>query len=174
MLPPVAPAEITAELRDERLLKLRELIERIPVAMISTAAADGSIHSRPMAYLHMEADGELVFFTRAASSKAVEVRRNRHVNLTFSDAGRNLYVSVSGRAFVLNDRAKIAALFTPILKQWFPAGADDPALRVFVVDPDFAEYWDGPSGLTLLLAMTKTLFTGSEAKELGEHDFFEF
>ena len=129
---------------------------------------------KPMAYVHMEADGELVFFTRAASSKAVEVRRNRQVNLSFCDANHNLFVSVSGRAFVLNDRARIAALYTPIMKQWLPAGAEDPMLRLFVIlNPDFAEYWDGPSGLKLLFAMTKSLLTGGTS-ELGEHDFFEF
>jgi len=163
----------TPEERSEHLYKLRDLIEKIPICMVTTTGADGSIHSRPMAYLHMEADGELVFFTRAASTKAIEIRRNRRVSLSFCDPAHNLYVSVSGRALILNDRERMAEHFTPIMKQWFPAGAADPSLRLFVVDPGAAEYWDGPSGLGLFLAVTRSWLTGEKA-DFGDHDFFEF
>lgn len=158
--------------RSEHVTKLRELIDKVPVCMVTTTGTDGSIHSRPMAYLDMEADGELVFFTRAASTKTLEVKRNRQVNLNFSDVSRNLYVSVSGRALIVNDRERMALLFTPIMKQWFAEGAADPTLRLFLVDPQAAEYWDGPSGLGLFLAMTRSFPTGDKA-ELGDHDYFE-
>lgn len=162
--------------RSERLEKLRQLINKIPVCMVATASmgneALSSIHSRPMAYLRMEASGELVFFTRAASTKTLEVRRNRQVNLNFADGAQNLYVSVSGRASIVNDREKIAQLFTPIMKQWFPEGADDQSLRLFVVDPQSAEYWDGPSGMSFVLAVTRSFITGEQA-DLGDHEFFE-
>lgn len=156
----------------ERLEKLRELIEKIPVCMVATTGADGSIHSRPMAYLHMEPDGELVFFTRAASTKTLEVRRNRQVNVSFGDPANNVYASVSGRALIVNDRDRIAELFTPIMKQWFADGASDPTLRLFLVEPNSAEYWNGPSGLSFFIAMTKSLLTGDQP-DLGEHEFFE-
>jgi general stress protein 26 len=168
VLPPATPEE-----RTERLEKLRDLIEKIPICMVTTTGADGSVHSRPMAYLRMEPDGELLFFTRAASTKAIEVRRNRQVNLSFCDPTHNLYVSISGRARITNDHEKSAELFTPIMKQWFPEGAGDPSLRLFSVDPHFAEYWDGPSGLGFLLAVARSMLTGNKA-DFGDHDFFEF
>jgi general stress protein 26 len=169
---PIALPSISPEERAEHLTKLRGLIDKIPVCMVTTTGADGSIHGRPMAYLQMEDSGELLFFTRAASTKAIEVRRNRQVNLNFSDPEHNLYVSVSGRARIDNDRDKMAELFSPILKQWFPDGVGDPSLRLFVVDPHAAEYWDGPSGIGFLLAITRSMLTGNKA-ELGDHDFFE-
>ena len=169
---PLSTLSASSEERAERLSKIRDLIEKIPVCMMTTTGADGSIHSRPMAYLRMEADGELIFFTRAASTKSIEVRRNRQVNLTFADPAHNLFISVSGRAHVVNDRDKVAELFTPIMKHWFPDGASDPTLRLFVVDPRAAEYWDGPSGLGLVFAVARSVLTGEKA-ELGEHDFFE-
>ena len=148
------------------------MIEEIAVCMAATTAVDGTIHSRPMAYLRMEPNGELLFFTRAVSTKVNEVRRNRHINLNFSDAGRNLYVSISGEARVVNDRNRIAELFTHIMKQWFPGGADDPTLRLLVVDPYAAEYWEGPAGLTLLFRTAKSMITGEPA-DLGEHELME-
>lgn len=166
------PPPVPAGERAERLQKLRELIESIAICMVATTGVDGSIHSRPMAYLHMEPGGELIFFTRAVSSKVDEVRRNRHVNVAFSDPSRNLFVSISGDARVANDRARMAALFTPIMKQWFPGGVDDPTLRLLIVDPLAAEYWDGPSGLTLFLRVAKSVITGAPA-DLGEHEFLE-
>jgi general stress protein 26 len=72
----------------------------------------------------------------------------------------------------VNDRERMAEYFTPIMKQWFPDGVADPTLRLFVVDPHSAEYWDGPSGLGFFLATARALLTGEKA-ELGEHEFFE-
>ena len=158
--------------RDERLAKLRELIESIAICMVTTTGADGSIHSRPMAYLEMEPSGRLLFLTRVGSAKVDEVRRNRHVNLNFSDPAKNLFVSVSGDARVVYDRDRIASLFTPIMKNWFPGGVDDPALRLLIVEPWSAEYWNGPSGLTFLFRVAKSFITGTPA-DLGEHELLE-
>ena len=169
---PATPPPIPLEDRHDRLQKLRELINEIPICMVTTTGTDGSIHSRPMAYLQMKTTGELLFFTRAMSTKVDEVRRNRHVNLSFADPARNLFVSISGDARVTNDRAHIVGLFTAIMKNWFPGGAEDPTLRLLVVDPLSAEYWDGPSGLSLLFGFAKSMITGSPA-DLGEHELLE-
>ena len=166
-LPVVAQQE-----RAERLEKIRGMIDSISICMVTTIGIDGSIHSRPMAYLTMEPSGELLFFTRVVSSKVDEVRRNRQVNLSFSDPSRNLFVSIGGDAHVANDRERIGRLFTPIMKTWFPGGVDDPTLRLFIVDPFSAEYWDGPSGLTFVFRVAKSMITGEPA-ELGDHELLE-
>ena len=163
----ITPAE-----RHDRLAKLGDLIETIPICMVTTTGPDGSIHSRPMAYLHMEPDGELVFFTRAASTKVNEIRRNNYVNVSFSDFGRNCYISVSGLARISNDRNKMVELFTAIMKTWFPGGVEDPTLRLFIVQPYAAEYWDGPSGLKFVYTLAKSLLTGAPL-DPGQHEFLE-
>lgn len=160
---------VIGQARQKRVERLRHLIEKIQICMVNTTAADGSIHSRPMAYLHMSAEGDLSFFTRADSVKVEEVRENSRVSVTFSDPSQNLYVTVSGDARVDKDPALVARLYTPGMKRWFPEGPEDRSLRVFTVEPDAAEYWDGPSGLTRLFEIAKASLIGAEP-ELGEHE----
>lgn len=152
------------------LAKLRQLIRRIPVCMVNTSAGDGSIHSRPMAYVPLPShpDGLLCFFTHADSAKVEEVARNRQVTVTFSDPGRHVQVIVRGRATVSNDRGEIIRRFTPGLERWFPNGVSDPALRLFNVEPEVAEYWEGLSGLNLILDIARTSITGT-SRDPGEH-----
>lgn len=154
--------------RQDRLDKVRQLIAQIPVCMVNTSGLNGSIHSRPMAYLELDLEGELHFFTRVDTAKVGEVERDEQVSVTFSDPSRNLYVAVTGRARIGNDRAIVTRYFAPDMKRWFPGGQDDPALRVFTVDPDGAEYWEGLSGLTLMLDIAKASLTGA-SRDVGEH-----
>lgn len=51
------------------LAKLAELIEPIPVAMLTTLDPDGALSARPMALLQMDADGVMWFFTDLHASK---------------------------------------------------------------------------------------------------------
>jgi len=55
----------TANHHEENIKKLAGLIEGIKVAMLTTAAEDGTLRSRPMVTQPAEFDGTLWFFTRA-------------------------------------------------------------------------------------------------------------
>ncbi len=57
------------------------------------------------------------------------------------------YVSVAGRARVVDDRAKARQLWSPAMQVFFPGGVDDPQLRLIHVRAESAEYWDSPAGL---------------------------
>jgi len=122
--------------------KLRKLVKGARVAMLTTVAPDGALRSRPMAALKGPLGEELWFFTRASAPKADEIRDNDHVNVTFADAESNRYLSVSGRASVVKDAARIAELWSGRLKAWFPEGKKDPDLALLRVRVDHAEYWD--------------------------------
>ena len=68
--------------------KLGELIKGIRVAMLTTVDSEGCLHSRPMATQDAEFDGTLWFFTEADSLKIHELERDRHVNLSYANPGR--------------------------------------------------------------------------------------
>ena len=122
--------------------KLRKLVKGARVAMLTTVAPDGALRSRPMAALKAPLGEELWFFTRASAPKAEEIRDNDHVNVTFTDAESDRYLSVSGRASVVKDPTRIAELWSGRLKAWFPDGKKDPDLALLRVHVDCAEYWD--------------------------------
>ena len=79
------------------------------------------------------------------------------------------YVSISGRAEVVRDPAKMEELWSPVLKAWFPDGLEDPHLCLLKVTAEQAEYWDSPSGkLVQLFGFVKAIATGEEA-DWGEN-----
>jgi general stress protein 26 len=154
--------------RDESIKKLKELIEGIDFAMLTTICGD-QLHSRPMSTQKFEFDGDLWFFTSDQTHKVDEIQKDNRVNAAYSKPDDNVYVSVSGTASLVKDQAKIEELWSPILKAWFPKGLDDPNLALLKVSVEQAEYWDSPnSTLVQLLGFIKALATGEQI-DGGDH-----
>jgi general stress protein 26 len=126
--------------------KLRKTIKGARVAMLTTVAPDGTLRSRPMEAVKAPFDGDLWFFTRASATKAGEVRDNDHVNVSFADRGDERYLSLSGRATIVRDDAKIQELWSGKMKAWFPGGRKDPDIALLRVHVERAEYWDAKAG----------------------------
>lgn len=144
--------------------KLRDLIKGIKFAMLTTVDAKGALRSRPMTTLEADEGGDLWFFTAADEPKVEDIRREEQVNVAYADPGDNRYVSVSGRARLVRDRAKIKELWRPIYKAFFKEGLEDPRLALLRVTAHEAEYWDSPSNfVTQTIRMVQTLLTGDES-----------
>lgn len=159
--------------RGEQIKKLAEMIRGIDFAMLTTVAEDGSLHSRPMSTQRAEFDGTLWFFTRASAPKVGEVEREQQVNVAYAEPGAQRYVSVSGRASVVRDRAKIEELWSPELKAWFPEGPEGPDIALLKVEAERAEYWDSPSSAVAhAFSFVKASATGRPA-DPGENEKIE-
>jgi general stress protein 26 len=143
-----------------------DLMEKISVCMMATW--DGSdLHSRPM-HAQTKRDEDAVYFlTDVRQQKDDEIARYPKLALAFADTGAQKYVSVSGRAAVSNDRAKIKALWHPAASAWWES-ADDPNIRALKVTPVEAEYWDGPGKVVSTVKMAMAAATGSHP-DLGEN-----
>lgn len=161
--------------RDGGMEKLGKLLKGIKVAMLTTRDTDGSLHSRPMATLDLDFEGELWFFIDAHSHKVDEVNRAQEVNLSYVCHDDQRFISVSGRAILDRDRERIAHVWKPAYKAWFPRGLEDPDLALLRVEVERAQYWDAPNRkLVQLAGFVKALATGqrfqpgkSETIELG-------
>jgi general stress protein 26 len=151
--------------------KLESLISDIGVAMIVTKSPDGSLHSRPMAFPKHAFDGDLWFFTAEDSLKAAEVGRESRVNVAFSEPKNERYVSISGRASIVQDHVRAREMWNPLMKGWFPEGPDDPTLALMRVEIEHAEYWDAKSSKMLVFfSLAKAAATGTQPKHLGQHE----
>jgi general stress protein 26 len=87
--------------------------------------------------------------------------------LAFADNSNYKFLSLSGRAEVANDRAKIKELWEPTAQAWWDS-ADDPNIRVLKVTPVEAEYWDSPGKVISFIKMGVAAVTGSRP-DLGEN-----
>jgi general stress protein 26 len=134
-----------------------------------TTMDGGVLRSRPMSTQVFEFDGDLWFFTSDNTHKVEEIERDGRVNAAYSNPDDNVYLSLSGKAEVVKDKAKIEELWSPILKAWFPEGLDDPHLCLLKIAVEQAEYWDAPSSkIVQLFGMVKAMATGTEA-DYGEN-----
>lgn len=157
---------------DESIEKLNKLIKGIRFAMFTTVDEDGVLRSRPMATQEVEFDGDLWFFTRVDTAKVDEVRQYRQVNVSYADPDDQRYVSVMGSAEVLDDREKMAELWSPVFKAWFPEGLGDTRLRLIKVAVREAEYWDSPNKVATAIGFVKSLVTG-DPSDMGENKKIE-
>lgn len=155
--------------RTEAIAKLREMIKDIKFAMMTSVDDHGSLHSRPMTTQQSEFDGDLWFFTDKSTPKVDEIAREHRVNVSYADPSDDRYVSVSGMAEVVEDRAKMKELWNPAYKAWFPDGLEDPDLVLLKVSVQEAEYWDSPkSGMVKLFGFAKAIVTG-QTYDAGEN-----
>lgn len=118
-------------------------IEHLRIAMLTTAEADQLV-SRPMSSLVRAEDGAIYFVTRM-DAKVGEIGQSTAVNLAYADTGKNLYVSVSGRAETSQDRQKLRDLWSMWVEAWLPEGPDGEDVALITVLPEHAKIWDATS-----------------------------
>jgi general stress protein 26 len=152
------------------LRELWSLIKDVRIAMLTTVGTDGRLHSRPMATQQVEPEDVLWFFSAKDSPKVEELTENQHVELTYADPGRNLYVAASGRAQVVDDRVKMRELWNTAVQAWFPDGPDDPHLCLLRVDLDEAEYWLDRKPKALRLTQLLTAAVSGRPPQSGLED----
>jgi general stress protein 26 len=158
----------------EKQAHLVELIRDFDTAMLVTRTADGSLRSRPLAIAEVVAEGDgdgegyMYFATSIESGKVHEVEDDAHVNVVLQDGKR--FVSISGVARIVRDRALIDRLYSEAWKVWFPKGKGDPTLALLEVDATAAEYWDqsGAKGLAYLYEAVTAYVKGRRPHEADE------
>ncbi|WP_437593747.1 pyridoxamine 5'-phosphate oxidase family protein [Sorangium sp. So ce1000] len=145
--------------------KLLEILKKFQTAMLVTHASQGALRARPMALMRVDdSTGDVWFMTSIDSGKVDEIESHPEVNVTLQEGRR--FLSLSGRASIVRNRAKIEALWSEEAKIFFPKGKDDPYLALIHVSPREGEYWDneGAAGLKFLVEAVKAYVTGTPPK----------
>jgi general stress protein 26 len=157
---------MTTATKDE-LEKIGAIIEKARIGVLTTSTEDGRLVSRPLATVHNEFDGDVWFYTYDPSHKVHEIRHDAQVNVSY-ESGKG-YLSLSGRASIVHDRAKIEEFWNPAIEAWFENGEDDPKVALIKVAAESAEYWANlDSKPVALLKYAKARATHS-TPDLGEN-----
>jgi general stress protein 26 len=144
--------------------------------MLSHRHTDGSLHSHPMTTQNKDLaeDGCLYFFISKSSEVGQRVQQDGNVNLSYANPDKDTWVSVTGKARVLDDMAKKKELFNPAAKAWFPDGPEDPNMELVEVRIDEAEYWNVKDNKLLqMIKIGKSAVTGKQPN-MGEHQEVQF
>ena len=166
-------AEHSSTLDDRE--KVWGLIKDIKIALLVTTVGDGQLHGRPMVALNKEFEGDLWFASREGAPKLDEISDHQQVLLAYSEPKNQDYVSLSGRATLVRDPAKVKSLWSEAMRVWFPKGPDDPSITLIKVAVDSAEYWDAPSSAWVYATgYAKARLTGQSPKNVGENKVVDF
>ncbi|HUR79293.1 MAG TPA: pyridoxamine 5'-phosphate oxidase family protein [Thermoanaerobaculia bacterium] len=160
---------------EEKLQRFYDLIEDLETAMFTTRRPDGHLVSRPMAVQKRAAGADLWFVTMRGSHKLDELANDAHVNLAFYKDRTREWVSVSGRARVTDDRAKIRELYALDWRAWFgdeggekDGTPDDPRMILIGVDVEMAMFLElNKPQPVVLYEVVKGMITGRKP-DLGE------
>ncbi len=148
---------------------LQELLHKFDTAMLVTQErTGGASHARPMAVADVAADGSITFISRADAPKVDEIKHDRDILAVFQQPRQ--YLSVTGRAELNSDRARINQVWKESFRTWFEGGKDDPNIVLIVLRPSEAEYWDntGAKGLRFALEYATAYVKGETLKGPGD------
>jgi general stress protein 26 len=114
--------------------------------MMTTRSADG-MRARPMSNNgEVEFDGDVWFFSRADTRKVRDIDADPHVHLSYADPEHFTFISMSGTASIVRDRAKKRALWLDELDRWFADGPDSDEIVLIKVAPRKVAFWGDEEG----------------------------
>ncbi|MBV8519438.1 MAG: pyridoxamine 5'-phosphate oxidase family protein [Acidobacteria bacterium] len=153
---------------NDQLERFRDLVKDLEVAMLTTRREDGLLVSRPMATQAFASGADLWFVTEKGSPKLAELAHDPNVNLGYYKDRTREWISVAGKARVVDDRAKIHELYRPDWRAWFDdrggaenGGPDDPRMVLIAVDIAFAHFMEvNKPQAVLLFELAKGMVTG--------------
>jgi len=134
---------------DLTLHDLSKKMAKLDFAMMATRSAAGVITARPMSNNGDVAyRGDSYFFAYQDSRKIADLRSDPRTTLSYTGAagmlgGPPLFVTVEGRAALIEDRQAFADHWTKDLDRYFPEGIDTPGVVMIRVDAERLRYWDG-------------------------------
>ncbi|WP_144873056.1 pyridoxamine 5'-phosphate oxidase family protein [Microbacterium sp. 1.5R] len=139
--------------------RVAELIKDFRFAMLTTRNAEDRLVAHPLTVQEAEFDGDLWFLVGKGATFVTDLRADDRVGVSLSS--NDSWVSLSGRAELVDDRAKIKELWSPTVEAWFTDGPDDPEVGLLKFTAETAEYWDSPGGkIASLFSFVKSKITG--------------
>jgi general stress protein 26 len=145
--------------QNDGVARIAELVKGVRIAMLTHTDSQGRLVSHPMATQDVEWDGDVLFIGERDSDKVRDLQRNPAVNLAYS--GDSSWVSVSGEAEIVDDRAVLEEQWNLFTDVWLDGGPDNPDNVLIRVKAHTAEYWDSPGAkVTQVANVMRAKLTG--------------
>lgn len=101
------------------------------------------------------------------SDKNFEIGDDARVQLFYANKGDSEFLSIYGKATILDDPKTIEEVWSPIAKAWFQEGKTDPDVTVLKVVPEDAYYWDTKNGKMISLIKIMASVVGGRTMDGG-------
>ena len=149
--------------------KIWKVAESVGIAMLTTHGEGEEMVARPMYSIIPDGEGVVWFITDRRSAKVGEATKGARALLTYSGGRHGDHLVMRGRVAMVDDRAKLKALWVAGDDLFFPKGPTDDSAVLLRFDPESGEYWSGGPGVVgFTLNFLAAKFTG-ERRKVGEH-----
>lgn len=129
----------------EAVKKLADLVNKIDIGMVITRTKDDELHIIPLSRQEIDEQGNIWMLISAESNTHHNVLKNSQIDIAYSHVGDYHFLSVSGKATISKDQARIDKYWNKMMEAWFEKGKEDPRIRVLKVETSDAHYWDNKS-----------------------------
>lgn len=126
---------------DSLLQLARKLIGDVTFCVAATDGEDGSISARVIQPMRLKDDWTVNTITNRRCRKVREIERTGRMTLLYQHDLDKSYVSLMGRAEIVEDLELKRSIWTPAHYRWNPSGPDDPETVFMRLVTDRMELW---------------------------------
>jgi len=157
--------------KQEQMDKLQAMVKDIKYTMMTTRTHEDHLHSCPMNTTETSIGAKEIWFIGHSPSETVDnIKKNPEVNLAYVSQDDKNYLSITGRAELVEDKEKLDELWSVMYNAYFEKGIEDPKVQLIKVIPHGAEYWANGNAITSAIKMTAAAVTDTAIeKSLGEN-----
>lgn len=134
-----------SDARARMITAAKEIISTVPTCALITIDVDGLPRVRAMETIAPEPDMTLWFVTNPHSRKVQQIKTNPLVNIYYLEKDNGGYVTIQGKAFLINDQKEKQLRWKEQWTQHYPNGPKD-CLLIKVV-PQWMEVVSGSHGI---------------------------
>lgn len=132
----------------DRLLRLaRETIDAVPTCIAITIDKNGDANARVVNPSKLTDEWTLRFMTDRRTRKFGEIARTRRMTLVYYHEAGGAYVTLVGRAKIIDDVGVKQAVWRPASFKWHPGGPTDPNVVLVEFAAERIETWNTPAGI---------------------------
>ena len=132
----------------EPLLHLaRRLISELTYCVAITQGEEGESNARIIQPLPVRDDWTVDFLTNRRCRKVREIERSGRLTLLYQHDADKSYVTLVGRATIVEDRELKRAIWKPGHDRWNAGGPDNPETVFARLVPDRIELWSAVHGV---------------------------
>ena len=147
----------------EAVKKLTELVDKIDIGMVISRNKNNDLHIVPISRQEVDEQGNIWMLISAESHLHQNLQENSQVDIAYSHLGDYNFLSVSGKAIISRDQARIDKYWNKMMDAWFEKGKEDPDIRVLKVETSDAHYWDNKTNkLITFFKVAASAITGAK------------
>jgi general stress protein 26 len=125
----------------------REIISKVPMCFAITVDQDGDANARIVQTSKLSDDWTVRFMTDRRSRKVEEIEQSARMTLAYQCDPEGAYVTLVGRATIIDDAEVKQAVWRPQSFRWHPGGPTDPNVVLIELFAERIEMWSSPHGI---------------------------